>query len=316
MCAPGLGAGQRARGGAEQHRDRCRRSSSRRRPAARRTACRTPPRPPRAAAGRGRRPPRRQPSIHRCTVPPYSTASLVRPIAAGSFFATGAIGQQPQPLRTRGRGRYRARAACAARSRPRGAEICTEPHDRRGGRDQERDRGRIKATALRDLLDDRRRRVLRGLEAEDRSVGVLAPGQLLEQVFGPGQRTTRAAGHREEILVLELPAGVLRGQAGGGGFIDGDADAGPGPLADGYRQQVEPAQAAHACGREAQAGLESAAGLGAAIHHPRARVQRSDLDPQRRQRRRPGRPPTRAARSFIDRLTGRPRRRRSGSRPE
>ena len=82
--------------------------------------------------------------------------------------------------------------------------------------------------------------------------------------------------------MLELPTGVLGGQTGSRRLVDRDTDAGPGPLADPDRNRVEPAHAAHACRREAKAGLQSAGGLGAAIHESRAGVQRADLDPQRR----------------------------------
>ena len=131
---------------------------------------------------------------------------------------------------------------------------------RRGRRDQERERGRLELAALCDLLDDLGRRRLAGLEAQDRAVGLLAPGQLLEQILGPGERAPRPAGHREEVVVLELPAGVLRGQAGGGGLIDGDADPGQvrSPTVTG--SGLDPAQAAHARGGEGEPGLHSTAG--------------------------------------------------------
>src|SRR6202042_1840768 len=99
--------------------------------------------------------------------------------------------------------------------------------------------------------------------------GALLPGQLVEQVLGAGQGAARAAGEREEVTVLELPAGVLRGEAAGRGVVDADAHARPGPVTHGHRKQVDPAQATHARRREAQTDLQSATGPGTAIHEPR-----------------------------------------------
>ena len=248
-------------------------------------------------------------------MPPYSTASLVRPIAAGSLLATGAIGQQPQPWRTRAGSTPSSCSLCSAVSTTR-ALIWTEPQTDAVGAIRNVTADGLHPAPLRHLLDDLRRRVLAGLQAKDRPVGLLAPGQLLEQILGSRQRASRTAGHREEVLVLELPAGVLRGQARGRGLVGGDADAGPGPVADRDRHRVEPAPAPP-CTRPRSPGRPAVRRAPARRSPPAARPSPASgpRSPARR-RRRPWRPPVeRHVRSSTGSLRPPPRRRRSGSRP-
>ena len=144
------------------------------------------------------------------------------------------------------------------------------------------------AGALGHLGGNRLGRGLPGLQAQHRLGRLLVHVEVVVELLGPDQRTARPARHREEVVALELPAGVLGGQAGPSRMIGDDRQPGPPAPVERQRRERHPAQAAHADLGEAPPRLEAAGDVAAAVHEPGPVGERRHRDAQQPPRPRRG----------------------------
>ncbi len=198
----------------------------------------------RASAGRAprarRHPPRRRGRRDRRRAPRRSCARSPRRRSR----ATGGSGQLPTALMTRCTSKPSSCSLCSAVSTTRAA-TCTPPGEARGRRQQQRQRSRLDAGPLGHRRDQRGRRRGARLQAQDGDLRVLLPGEVVVQVLGADQRAPGPAGHREVPVAVELPARVLRRQAGGGRMVGAHRQAGHPALTDHHGRDAHAAQPAH-----------------------------------------------------------------------
>ena len=218
-------------------------------------------------------------------MPPYNTASLVRPIAAGSSLATG---------------RDRAATPAAAHPGRVDAELVQLVQRRldHAGRDLHRaaDRGRAARSGTSPLAPGPRSAAQpcrrSPVAAPACTPGTGPPGRPARfQASSSNRSSTRASARPGPLAIAKKspcssfqPAYCAAKHAAAGSST---ATATPGQVRSptDTPHRVDPAQAAHARGREAQAGLQPATGLGAAVDQTRARVQA--CEPRSQARRRP-----------------------------
>jgi hypothetical protein len=116
------------------------------------------------------------------------------------------------------------------------------------------------------------------------SSGSLAAGDVVEQVLLAVGGPHRPGAHAEELADLDLPAGVLRRHARQHRMVRGHLNRRAGQAGDLARNQRDFALSGQADAGQAQAGLNAARRLDAAIQHAAAARRLLNLDPQSRRR--------------------------------
>ena len=219
------------------------------------------------------------PVTHRTTRAPYRIASLVRPIAARSSAATGGSGAVPWAETIRERSNLSSASLCKAVSTER-ATICTPPARLAVGATSSVTADGLDPAGRGDLGDDRGRRRLARLEhADDHARDRLAIADHVVDRLGAGRGPHRARAHREELPLLDRPAGVLAGQARPDRVVGDDLDHRHRAAVDLAGHDRDLGQVAQADPRQLDAGEQAAPGLDPAVDVPAASFDRVDGDP-------------------------------------
>ena len=200
--------------------------------------------------------------------------------------ATGGSGQLPKPATTRRTSKSSSWSLCSAVSTTRAA-ICTPPATLAVGAisSVSAEGGTPARSATKSATSAGG--ALARLQAQHRGARVLVPVEVVVEVLGADQRAPRPAAHREVAVAVELPAGVLRGQAGERGVVGGDREPGQPAAVEDQRRVGDRSQPRHADLGEAAPRLEAARGVRAAVDDPRAVGQRGDRHAAAPRRRRP-----------------------------
>ncbi len=138
------------------------------------------------------------------------------------------------------------------------------------------------AAGLGDAANERVGRRAIDLEHEARALGIVAIAELGEKLFLERARPAWSRGQREELALLQAPAGILAAKAGEHRIGGVDADGGRRRGAGIPRGKKDVAEAAEADFGDAAAGLEPAALRDAGIDDHGTRLAARDADTQSR----------------------------------